>query len=292
MRRLSATDPAIAALADRQHGVVSRPQLLVLGLSKGDVDRRLRARRLHRLYPGVYAVGHRVLTHEGRWMAAVLAAGPDAVLSHATAAAAWDIRPVGGGAIHVTIPTATGRARRKGLRIHRSVTLTPHDTTTLRGIPVTDPHRTLTDLARTLTGRPLEQAVNRAERLVDFERLRHTAPPCLQAVLARYTTAATRSELEERFLRLCDDHGIPRPEVNAGIEGFEVDFVWRDARLIVEVDGYAFHRSPRAFEHDRERDVVLETKGWRVMRFTYDQVMHRSGWVAAAVRTGARWSGP
>jgi very-short-patch-repair endonuclease len=288
MRTENATDIEIARLAGAQHGVVSRPQLLVLGFTDDGVTRRTRAGRLHRVHRGVYAVGHRVLTLEGRWMAAVLAAGDGAVLSHASAAAAWDMRPVGGGGIHVTIQSSTGRERRAGLRIHRSVTLTPQDITTHRSIPITDPHRTLVDLARTLKGRQLEQAVNRAERLIDFERLSRAAPPSLRAVLQRYTTATTRSELEELFLRLCDDHGVPRPEVNARIAGLEVDFVWRDRRLTVEVDGYAHHRSPAAFERDRERDVLLETAGWRVMRFTYDQVTHRAAWVASAVRTGAR----
>jgi hypothetical protein len=106
----------------------------------------------------------------------------------------------------------------------------------------------------------------------------------LQAVLSRYTAGAfvTRSELEERFLALCDDHGLPRPEVNIRIEGFEVDFVWRDARVIVEVDGYGYHRSPSAFEADRERDVVLALAGWRVLRFTWTQVTRRPEWVAGA----------
>jgi very-short-patch-repair endonuclease len=233
----------------------------------------------------VYSVGHRVLTIEGRWMAATLATG--GVLSHATAAAAWEMRPSGGGAIHVTVPSAGDRARRAGIRLHRSVTLRPEDTTVHRGIPITEPHRTLHDLARTLKGRPLEQAVNRAERLIDFGRLHHHAPPSLQAVLRRYSTHATRSELEERFLRLCDDHGIPRPETNARIEGYEVDFVWRDQTLIVEVDGYAFHRDPTAFERDRERDATLTTKGWRVLRFTHDQITSRAAWVASALGTGA-----
>jgi len=142
-------------------------------------------------------------------MAAVLAAGRGAVLSHATAAAAWDMR-ASAGAIHVTVTGTGGRARRPGLRIHRSRTLTSADVTTLRGIPVTEPHRTLVDLARTVKGRPLEGMVNRAERLIDFERLARTAPPSLRAVLNAYTAATTRSELEERFLELCDDHGIPR----------------------------------------------------------------------------------
>jgi very-short-patch-repair endonuclease len=287
MRRLSATDPAIAALAEDQHGVVTRSQLLVLGFTEGGIDRRLRARRLNRIHYGVYAVGHRVLTVEGRWMAAVLAGGAAAVLSHVSAAAAWEMRPVGSGAIHVTIPGTAGRARRAGMRVHRSTTLGPQDVTTHRGIPITDPHRTLADLARTLKGRSLEQAVNRAEHLIDFARLKRSAPPSLQAVLSRYTTATTRSELEEAFLRLCDAQGLPRPETNARIEGMEVDFVWRERRLIVEVDGYAHHRSPTAFERDRERDVVLTTKGWQVMRFTHAHITRRATWVADAVRTGA-----
>jgi very-short-patch-repair endonuclease len=283
----SATDPDIAALADAQHGVVSRSQLSVMGFTKREIDRRIKARRLNGVHSGVYAVGHRVLTVEGRWMAAVLAGGAGAVLSHDSAAAAWDIRPVGAGAIHVTIPRTTGRDRRPGLRIHRSVTLRPEDTTVHRGIPITDPHRTLHDLARTLKGRPLEQAVNRAERLIDWPRLQHSAPPSLQAVLQRYSTHTTRSELEERFLRLCDDHRIPRPETNTRIEGYEVDFVWPDRRLIVDVDGYEHHRSPAAFAADRERDVTLTAKGWQVMRFTYEHITRRAAWVAGALGTGA-----
>ena len=287
MRRKSAKDATIAALAEAQHGVASRAQLLVMGLTNEDVDRRIRAKRLHRLSQGVFAVGHRVLTIEGRWMAAVLAGGTDAVLSHASAAAAWELRLVGSGAIHVTIPSDSGRKRRAGIRMHRSGTLTPHDTTVHRGIPITTPLRTLIDIATTLKGRPLEQALDRAEQLhlVDFTDLQHARSPSLQAVLSHYTagTTPTRSQLEERFLQLCDNHGLPRPETNTRINGIEVDFVWRDARLIVEVDGYAFHRSPAAFERDRERDVILTVAGWRVMRFTHAQITRRPAWVAAAI---------
>jgi very-short-patch-repair endonuclease len=107
-------------------------------------------------------------------------------------------------------------------------------------------------------------------------------------VLSRYGPAPTRSELEERFLELCDDRGIPRPETNTRIEGIEVDFVWRDERLIAEVDGYAYHRSPAAFETDRERDVTLTVAGWRVLRFTWRQITRRAAWVAGAIATGAR----
>jgi hypothetical protein len=219
-------------------------------------------------------------------MAAVLACGDGAVLSHDSAAAAWDVRPIGAGAIHVTVPGVAGRARRPGIRLHRSPTLAPDDTTTHRGIPITTPARTLIDLSRTVKGRPLEHALDRAEllRLVDFADLRsRRIPASLQEQLDRVGTTLTRSELEERFLGLCEDHGLPRPATNCVIEGIEVDFAWRDRWLVVEVDGYAYHRSPSAFERDRERDVVLTLAGWRVLRFTWDQITTRAAWVAAAV---------
>jgi hypothetical protein len=286
MRPQRATDSEIAALAAAQHGVVSRSQLLVRGFTKESIARRVRAERLHPIHRGVYAVGHTVLTLEGRWMAATLATG--GVLSHGDAAAAWGFRPVGSGAIHVTVPGDPGRHARRGVKIHRSRTLTPNDTAVHEGIPVTAPHRTLADLATILDGRPLEHAVNLAERLIDFEQLRRTAPPALRAVLASYTTALTRSELEEAFLALCDDYGIPRPETNIQIEGIECDFVWRDARLVVEVDGYRFHRAPTVFRTDRERDVELTIRGWRVLRFTYAHVTDRPGWVAGKIRLAWR----
>jgi very-short-patch-repair endonuclease len=277
-------DREIAALAGAQHGVVARRQLLAFGLSPQTLDRRVRSGRLHVVHRGVYAVGHPVLTREGRWMAAVLATGGDAVLSHGTAAAAWDLRPAGGD-IHVTVPGSAGRKRRPGLRIHRSATL-GHDTATLRGIPVTSPLRTIIDLATVLEGRPLEHVLDLADQrhLVDFAELgQRPVRRSLQAVLARYSQTVTRSELEERFLALCDEHRLPRPATNTIVEGGEVDFMWRDARLIVEVDGYRYHRSPSTFEDDRERDVILSLAGWTVLRFTYAQVVRRPAWVAVAV---------
>jgi REase_MTES_1575 len=266
--------------------VVSRAQLLVLGLSGAAIDRRVRAGRLHLLHRGVYAVGHRVLTIEGRWMAAVLAAGRGAVLSHASAAMAWELRRTASALIHVTVPGDPGRKRRKGISVHRSATLTAKDVTVHKGIPITTPERTIIDVSRTLDGRPLEHLIDLADQrgLVDFADLRTANSASLQAVLSGYSPAPTRSELEERFLCLCDDHGIPRPETNTRVEGVEVDFVWRDRRLIVEVDGYRYHRSPARFEWDREKDVMLEVKGWQVMRFTWRQITRRRKWVAAAIR--------
>lgn len=221
-------------------------------------------------------------------MAAVLAGGPGAVLSHASAAAAWDLRRTSARLIDVSVPTRAGRERRAGLRLHRSATLTSRDVAEIRGVPVTSVARTIIDLSRTLKGRALEHVVDLADQrgLVDFADLRTANSASLQAVLQNYRPAPTRSELEERFLRLCDDHGIPRPETNTLIEGILVDFVWRERRVIVEVDGYAYHRSPAAFERDRERDVRLTTNGWTVLRFTWRQITRRAAWVAAAVTGG------
>jgi hypothetical protein len=287
MRGELAPDLVIASLADVQYGVVTRAQLLDAGVSDDAVDGRVRARRLRRVHRGVYAVGHGRLTVEGRWMAAVLAGGTGAVLSHGSAAAAWDLRRTPIGAIDVTVPTRAGRGQRAGLKIHRC-RLSAGDVAEVDGVPVTSVARTIIDLSRTLKGRPLEHVIDRADErgLVDFDDLRSANSASLRAVLRAYDPAPTRSELEERFLRLCDDHGVPRPETNIRIEGFEVDFVWRDRRLVVEVDGYAYHRSPTAFEGDRERDVRLQIAGWRVLRFTWRQITDRGAWVAAAVTTG------
>lgn len=290
-----AIDLTVATLADAQHGVISRAQLVTLGLGRHRIEHRVATGRLRPIHRGVYAFGHRALTREGRWMAAVMAGGQDAVLSHTSAAAAWELRRASAAAIHVTVPRDTGRKRRSGIRVHRSTTLAPGETTTVRAIPVTGAVRTIVDIAATLQGRPLEHVLDLAEqrRLVDFAELRQRladqpgrpGSPSLQAVLSLYTAGSTvtRSEMEERFLGLCDTYGLRRPDVNTRIEGEEVDFAWRDRRLIVEVDGYAYHRSPSAFESDRERDIVLAVAGWQVLRFTWTQLTERPAWVARAV---------
>jgi hypothetical protein len=292
MRRQVARDLEIAALAGGQYGVVSRAQLIDLGLAGTEIDHRVRAGRLHAVHRGVYAVGHAVVGVEGRWLAATLATR--GALSHTSAAAAWDLMPVGSGAIHVTVAGDPGRARRRGVRVHRSATLEGTDVTTRRRIPITAPIRTVLDVAPGLKRRPLERVLDRAERLIDFAELQRrltahpTRPgsPALQAVLSHYVVGSvvTRSQVEEDFLALCDDHGLPRPAVNTRIEGVECDFVWRDARLNVEVDGYKFHRVRSVFVSDRERDVHLKLAGWQVLRFVYEHVTDRPRWVAAAIR--------
>ena len=187
-------------------------------MTKQAIERRVGAGRLHPLHRGVYAVGHTVLTKEGRWMAATLATG--GVLSHATAAAAWEILRVGA-VIHVTVPGDPGRKRRRGIQVHRSRTITPADMTRRRGIPITTRERTIADLAKTMKGRPLEQLLDRAEHHLDFGRLRQLAPPSLKwccPLHSRQHPDPQRAS-RKRFLELCDDHGLPRPETNTLIEG-------------------------------------------------------------------------
>jgi hypothetical protein len=295
MRRELVTDHEIAAVADRQGGVIARAQLTALGLSASAIDRRVGGGRLHLLHRGVYSVGHRVVGVTGRNWAAVLACGPDAALSHQSAGAAWDIRPSAASTVHVTVG-AGGRARRRGLRAHRRCELRGDEVTELDGLPITTPARTLLDLAATgLRGRRLEAALDRAEllRLLDFDELQQLlarypgrpGTPSLKAVLSRYVPGSleTRSVLEELVLELCDVHGLPRPHVNCVIEGKVRDFFWPRSRLVVEADSYAWHRSPSALDDDRERDVSLTLAGYRSLRFTWEQVTRRRSYVAGAV---------
>jgi predicted transcriptional regulator of viral defense system len=276
-RRTRPADALIAALADRQHGVVARRQLGALGLGARAIDHRLQCGRLHVVHRGVYAVGHRVLSPRGRWMAAVLACGDGAVLSHRSAAALWTIRPTSRADVELTTPTQL--RPRDGLLPHCAV-LPADEVTTLDGIPVTTAARTLFDLAAVLTRRPLERALDEAEVLrLDgpAELLRrhpgHRGAATLRALLLDgRAPAPTRSELEERFLALVDEAGLPRPETNAIVEGYEVDAVWREARLIVELDGYATHGTRKAFERDRIRDRTLLARGWRPIRLTSRQL--------------------
>src|SRR4051794_25405956 len=233
-RRTRPADALIAALADRQHGVVARRQLVSLGLSARAIDHRLERGRLHLLHRGGYTVGHRVLSQRGRWMAAVLACGKGAALSHRSAAALWAIRPTSRAAIEVTTPR---KLRPRGELLPHCAALPADEVTTLDGIPVTTPARTLLDLAGVLSRSPLERALDEAEVLRlegPAELLRrhpgHRGAATLRTLLLHpRSPTPTRSALEERFLELVDAAGLPRPETNAIVEGYEVDAVWRDA---------------------------------------------------------------
>ena len=274
-------DQVIAELAERQYGVVSRAQLRAKGLGQRAIDHRLQRKRLHPLYRGVYAVGQRRLRREARWMAAVLAYGPGAALSHRAGGAHWQIVRERG-PIEVTIPNA--RRSRPGIRIHKAW-LPGDEITVHEGIPVTTVPRTIFDLAGAgAPQRELERAINEAEVLrlwdeLSLDRLldrypRHRGNRVLREALEkrRAGSTVTKSELEEMFIALVDGAGLPRPEINAIIEGFEVDAVWRDARLVVELDGRGAHGTAAAFETDRERDRILQVAGWRPVRITYRQM--------------------
>lgn len=279
------TDRVIGALAADRWGVVSRGQLLDAGLSRKQVANRVRAGRLLRLHRGVYAVGHARLRREGRWLAAVLAVGPGAVLSHRDAAGLHDLRPANHASIDVT--TTANRPDEPGVRVHRTRSLDAQDVTTVSGIPVTTVARTLVDLAGQIPHDHLTKAIKEAERQRTFDlraveavmaRTRGRRGPghraMREALLERRAleATATRSLLEDAFLKLVRDAGVSIPATNALVEGLQVDAVWRTQRIAVELDGWQDHGTRRAFEDDRERDAILTSAGWRVVRFTYRQV--------------------
>lgn len=278
-------DQRLAQLASSQHGVVARRDLLALGFDRGAVERRIAAGRLHPLHRGVYAVGHTNLSRNARYLAAVLAAGDRAVLSHRSAAILWGIHRSDAARIDITVPRTCGFRSTRTVAVHRP--RRPPEPTTHAGVRVTTPGRTLQDLAIAVPRRTLEKAAEMAEALrldvvLDPE---HPGAARLDAVLERHDLdTTTRSPLEDEFLELCDRHGIPRPLVNTRVEGFEVDFVWPDARLIVETDSRTYHGTADAFERDRARDARLTAAGWRVVRFTRRQVRFDDAVVADLLR--------
>jgi very-short-patch-repair endonuclease/predicted transcriptional regulator of viral defense system len=281
-------EAATARLAERQHGVVDVCQLTALGLGRAAVARRAAEGRLHRVHRGVYAVGHGRLTREGRWMAAVLAYGPKAVLSHRSAGALWGLRSDGRAKTDVSLPSRSARSR-PGIDVHRSGTLTLADCTTQDGIPCTTLARTLLDLAEVVDHRGLERAIEQAEvlRLFDLRAVedvlerangRHGAA-ALRAVLAGLEEPAlTDTELEERFLMLCRAASLPSPEVNEWLDiddlpAVKADFLWRRQRLVIETDGWESHGTRQAFERDRRRDERLKLAGYDLLRFTRRRIV-------------------
>lgn len=279
------------ALARRQHFVVARRQLLELGLSADWIRHRLASGRLHPIHPGVYAVGRPEVTQMGRWMAAVLACGENAVLSHESAAALWRIRPDRGRRrpIDVSIRADSGR-RRPGISVHRRPRLKAFDLTTHRGIPVTTPVRTLIDLATALTPNHLEAAVNEADALdlVDPETLRaaledHPGQPGvrpLKTLLDRYTFRLTDSELERRFLRIVRAAGLPLPETQVKGDDHRMDFHWPELGLVVETDGFRYHRTPSRQARDSRRMQAHAAAGRTAVRFSHCEIRYESGRVA------------
>lgn len=265
---LSTGDAAVARIASRQHGVVTSAQLAQAGIDKDGVAWRIRSGRLHRLHRGVYAVGHRSLSRRGRWLAAVLAAGDGAVLSHTSAAALWEfLRPIQG-PIHVFVGAAVRRVSRPGLRIHRSRTLSPSHITHRHGIAVTTPARTIEDIRGTIDPYLFRRALRQAE--LAGHRVPHLS-----------TTKRSRSDLELLFLALCEEHDLPRPLVNHRVYGYRVDFFFADHRLAVETDSWEYHRGSVALEDDHARDLALRAHGVAARRYTGDQLERKPEAVVA-----------
>lgn len=288
---------AAAALAARQAGVVHRRQLRELGVDDDRIKRWVAAGRLHRIHRAVYAVGHPLLSVDGRCHAAILACGPASRIGGATAAALWELAAHPAQGIEV-VTTATGLRAPAVVRLRRTTRLGPEECGEVRGIPVTSVARTLADLAAQVSRRRLERAMEQADRLqlLDAERLLASARDrpgarAVRAVLAEWSPAPTKSELEDRLLALVERSELPRPAVNVLLGPHECDQVWAVARLVVEADSRRFHGTHAAMERDRRKDAYLTRGGWRVLRFTWQQVTREPEAVVATIRTALRDAG-
>ncbi|HWO83717.1 MAG TPA: type IV toxin-antitoxin system AbiEi family antitoxin domain-containing protein [Solirubrobacterales bacterium] len=298
LTRTRGDDKPIAALARRQHGVVGRRQLLAMGFSEEAIDGRLRTGRLHRLHLGVYAFGNPVVSRQGRWMAAVLAAGPEAVLSHWSAAALWMIRPNSRSRIDVSAPHRS----RSSKAIYRHVSEVPPDERMVEeGIPATSVPRTIFDLAATEDVDTVVAMLREAEYRNLWDRL------SLWDLLERYPgrrgsrkvrvalerlkeepAGRKRSPLEERFSPFLRRHRLPLPRCNDWIEAggkrYQVDCHWPGTNQIVELDGWNGHKSRVAFREDKARDRRLTAAGYSVTHITWNQLDDEAQAIAADLR--------
>ena len=282
-------------LVEVQHGVVSRDQLLDFGVSAAAIRHRVTCGRLHPLLRGVYAVGRPGVPERGQWMAAVLAAGPGALLSHGSAASLWGLAPQAPTRTEVTV--SPGRsARTPGLRVHRRAPIPSHRTRRL-GIPVTTPARTLVDIACRLGQEARERAVADADRLglIDPEALRAWISECpsmrgiavLRDSLDRQTYTLTDSRLEQRFLPISRRAGLPPPRTQVRLGRYRVDFYWPQLGLVVETDGLRYHRTADQQTRDRVRDQFHLAAGRTPLRFTHAQVVLEPSQVERTLRAVA-----
>ena len=280
-------------LAAAQFGVVSFAQLRAAGLGRGGIEKAVLGGRLLRLHTGVFAVGHPSLKVEGRRLAAVLACGPGAVLSHRSAAAHWGLLDTAQSRIDVTAPRS--RDGVPGIRLHTSRSLDARDVTTHEAIPITTIARTLLDLAATTRSDRLERALPQAERLQLYDHRAitnviernngHRGKRAL-ARATRGTPQLTRSELEIAFRKLVRRAGLPDPLGNHTLDApdhpsLEADFYWPKHHLVVETDGWETHKTKAAFKSYRRKDAALTAAGYRVMRFTYEDVVYEPDTVVA-----------
>ena len=276
----------LADLAEGQCGVLSTRQLHAAGLTRAAISRWAKAGRLHRIHPHVYALGHPALSLRGRLLAALLYAGRDAVLSHTTAAWIWSLIDAEPKRIHLTVPGR--RPSLPGVRVHhsRQVARAEH-----QRLPVTPVARTLLDLGAVASPRQLRRALAEADyrQILDSREIQavlrrgRTGSRALRAALHDHMPqlAQTLSELEERFLELCEDAGLPLPEANAQVGRMRVDALWRTERVAVELDGGPAHGGAAAMKRDRDRELALRSMGFAVARYSWDQVTKRPGDVVA-----------
>ncbi|MGD9736883.1 MAG: type IV toxin-antitoxin system AbiEi family antitoxin domain-containing protein [Solirubrobacterales bacterium] len=282
-------------LVHRQHGVVTRRQLLRSGFTAKAIEHRITTGRLHRIHPGVYAVGRRQLTQRGRWMAAVLACGPDAVLSHGSAAALWGIGP------EWKLVELSVRRRvwptHEGIKVRSRPSLPSQDLTSHDRVPLTTPPRTILDQAALpISDASLERLVNEAdahkgieldpESLRRYVSLRPGEPgaPRLRAILDPETFRLSDSELERLFRPIALAAGLPQPLTKAFVNEYEVDFFWPDLGLIVETDSLRYHRTALKQSRDLLRDQVHTASGFTPLRFTHWQVAHEPRHVTEVLR--------
>ena len=284
---------ALGALSVEQHGVFRLDQLWALGLTAAAAHKRSASGRLHRIHRTVYSlVPKKLLKREGLYMAAVLACGAGAVLSHRSAAVLHELRDWGYTRIEVTVPGRSGR-RHDGIKVHRSTTLTEADVTVVNNIPVTTVARTLFDLGEVVTIRQLERSFDQAEiaqsldlRAIQDQLARNPTRPGAMAVRHVLEThyvgsTPTENEFEDTFLALTRSIGLPDPKVQYSVDPgdgerpIRVDFAWPDRRIAIEMDGVRTHRTKQAFETDRRRDQRLIAAGWKPIRITWKQLKFR-----------------
>jgi very-short-patch-repair endonuclease len=278
----------IRSLAPRQHGHVTRAQLLGMGLTKRAITYRIEVGELVPVHAGVYAVGYARLEPIAKAAAAVLACGDGAALSHSSAASLWGMRKRWEDPIEVTVLTDRKRA---GIRTWRRRVLPPEDIRHHHGIPVTSPARTALDIAPQLTARALARAVNEA-RLAGYlhqselndvltRNPRHPGATAIQQLIGK---DLTRSELEDDFVAFAERFGLPKPVMNARVAGYEVDALFAQQRVIVELDGYEFHKDRGSFESDRERDAITLQAGYPTVRITRRRIHHHAEREAARLQ--------
>jgi hypothetical protein len=283
-------------LARRQHGVITRGQLIGLGFTPKAIKHRVRVGRLHPVFRGVYAVGRPSLTHEGRWMASVLACGPGAVLSHRSAAALWGFGREHPHYIDVSVRRSS-ETRIPGLRCHRRPSLPSNEVDLRLNIPLTQPVRTFLDLATATGPKTLERAINEADKLdvIDADTLRralddHLGEPgirLLRHVLDKHTFRLSDDELERLFRPLAAAAGLPTPLTKHIVNKFEVDFFWPDLGLVVETDGWRYHRTPSAQTRDALRFQTHTANGLTPLRFSHYQVKYEPRHVRDILRKTA-----